>query len=971
MKQKFGAYFSFLTLLVPVLVYGQTMVGGKITELNGNMPVSGANVVIKGTSTGTISDLDGNYSLAVSDGDTLVFSYVGYLTQEVVYSGQGTIDIVLQEDAAMLDEILLIGYGTTTKEAATGAVQKISSENFNRGAIVSADQLLSGKSAGVRITTGGGAPGEGAEIRIRGGSSLSANNNPLIVIDGIPLDQRGVQGVRNSINSINPNEIEEFVVLKDASATAIYGSRASNGVILITTKKAKKQTPFTIEYGFQFSTEKAIEFVDVLNADQMRSVVTELLGDNTNYLGDANTNWQDMIYGTATGGIHDITVSQGLQNFSYRINYNNTHRQGILGNDLYMRNAITANFTADFFKNHLKINLTSIGSFDDNVYADRGAIGAAVIMDPTMPVFQAGSPYDGYFEYTNPDGSVVSLAPRNPVALLRQNNNSARNQRNITNFNATLKLPFLEELSISTNAGIDYSELDGKQYISGKSATQHYGLFRNFYTGLNRNTNLDVFATYKNYLEGISLNFDVTAGHSYQEFYIQSDQKITEQGNLVTRPTSINRNALEGYFARINLDFGSRYFISASYRADGSSRFSEDNRWGYFPAVSVGWNIGNEEFLRASNLFSTLKLRGGYGVTGNQEIGANYGYLGVYSNGLSTASVQFGNDFYNTLRPEGFDENLKWEETRQFNVGIDLGFFDDRLNISVDGYTRETIDLLATVPVPAGSNLTDYITTNVGSTESRGIELNINAKIVSNDNWNWNVNANAALQEVEITKLNLSGDEDFYILRGGIEGGTGNNIQLWKPGFDPTTFFVFRQVYDSEGHPIEGAYVDINGDNQITEADRMPYKKATPDMVLGFTSNLSYKNFDFSFTLRGALGNYMYNNFQSRTGFAAHSLPDTGPNHLNISPDYFDSGFYEAQYFSDYYISRADFVKLDNATISYTIPFETLTLRASLTGSNLLTITKYEGLDPEISSGIDNNFYPRPRGFVFGLNFTF
>src|SRR5690606_14527101 len=293
----------------------------------------------------------------------------------------------------------------------------------------------------------------------------------------------------------------------------------------------------------------------------------------------------------------------------------------------------------------------------------------------------------------------------------------------------------------------------------------------------------------------------------------------------------------------------------------------------------------------------TLKLRGGYGVTGNQEIGANYGYLGVYSNGLSTASVQFGNDFYNTLRPEGFDENLKWEETRQFNVGIDLGFFDDRLNISVDGYTRETIDLLATVPVPAGSNLTDYITTNVGSTESRGIELNINAKIVSNDNWNWNVNANAALQEVEITKLNLSGDEDFYILRGGIEGGTGNNIQLWKPGFDPTTFFVFRQVYDSEGHPIEGAYVDINGDNQITEADRMPYKKATPDVVLGFTSNLSYKNFDFSFTLRGALGNYMYNNFQSRTGFAAHSLPDTGPNHLNISPDYFDSGFYEAQYF--------------------------------------------------------------------------
>lgn len=970
MKHKFKIHL-LLFAIFPVLAFSQTEVKGTITDQSAGFPLPGVNVIIKDTSTGTTTDIDGNYTLRVRNGETIVYSYVGYLSQEVVFTGQSTIDIALQEDSAALDEILLIGYGSTTKEAATGAVQKVTSDEFNRGAIVSPDQLLSGKSPGLRVTTGGGAPGEGAEIRIRGGSSLSANNDPLIVIDGIPLDQRGVQGVRNSLNSINPSEIEEFVILKDASATAIYGSRASNGVILITTKKARKGSPFKVEYSWQLSVEEISNKVDLFSADEFRRIINERTDNNPLYLGNASTDWQDEIYRTATGGIHDLSFSQGFKNFSYRVNLNNTMRQGTLDTDLYKRSAVSINLTGDLFNNSLKLNLSSRGSFDDNVYADRGAIASAINFDPTKPVYEPGSSFGGFYEYTQANGNPIALAPKNPVALLKQNNNKARNMRNITNLNASYTLPFLKELSVSTNAGFDYSEIDGKQFVDANSATQQYGLFRNFYTGLNRNTNFDVFATYKNYVDSWGLNYDFTVGHSYQQFYIQSNTQITETGIFVTRPVSIERNALQGYFARLNVDISSKYFLSASIRRDGSSRFSEDNRWGNFPAVSLGWKINNENFLKDSRVISNLKLRAGYGITGNNEIQANYGYMGLYTPGQNSASVQLGNGFVNTLRPQGFDENLKWEETQQYNAGIDFGFFNNRLNVSVDGYYRETVDLLATVPVPAGSNLTDLLTTNVGATRSRGVELNIDATIVSSENFKWSVNANATLQDVKITKLNLSGDDNFVIPQGGISGGVGNNIQMWRPGYDPSTFFVLRQVYDQDGNPIEGAYADINGDGQITDADRMPYKKATPDAYLGFSSFMNYKNLDFSFTLRGSLGNYMYNNVFSNTGYYAHMLETPGAYYHNGNTNVLQTNFGNAQYFSDYYISRADFVRLDNVSVGYTIPLEGVELRASLTGTNLFVITKYKGLDPEIGNGIDNNFYPRPRGVVLGLNFVF
>ena len=956
---------SLLVLLffIPSILLAQSTVSGTVTDKANALPLPGVNILVKGTSVGTTSDFDGNYTISAKSGDVIVFSYVGFKTQEITYNGQSKLNVTLTEDAAQLDEIVLIGYGSTTKQDATGAVEKISTEEFNKGAIVSPEQLLAGKSAGVRVTSNNGAPGGGSEIRIRGGASLSANNSPLIVVDGLPLDQRGVQGVRNQLNAINPNDIEDFVVLKDASATAIYGSRASNGVILITTKKGSANTPIKFEYDLKASSSQVNDYVDVLDATQFRAIAETDTNYNASLLGNSNTNWQKEIYQTAIGAIHNLTVSKGYENFNYRINYNHTSQQGVLTGDLYERNALNLSFVQRLLNNDLKLTLTTKGILDDNKYADNGAIGAAVAFDPTQSVYNA----DGtYFQYTG-----ENLAPINPVFTLENNNNRARNKRNITNFNLDYKFWFLKELTFNLNAGIDYSELNGKQFNAARPTNSASFPYKNFYSGFNRNTLLDFYFNYKNNLELINAKIDLTAGHSYQEFFIKSKQTETETATtLVVRTPVINRNALESYFARVSFDIADKYLISASYRRDGSSRFGPKNRWSSFPGVSVGWKLTNEDFLKDS-FFSSLKLRAGWGKTGQQEIGAKYGYLGVYTPGRNDASVQIGDIFVNTLRPEEFDENLKWEETSQYNLALDFGFFNDRLTGTVDAYYRETEDLLATVPTPAGSNLSDLLTTNVGSVLSKGIEFSLNGELAKSENFNWDLGVNVTLQENKITKLSLGNDPNFLIAQGGISGGVGNNIQLWREGLDPSTFYVFRQVYDNAGNPIEGAYVDVNGDNQITEADKQAYKKASPDVFAGLTNTLTYKNLDFSFTFRGSFGNYMYNNVASDRGNITTVNNAPGNYYPNAHVSVLSTNFNNQNLFSDLYLQRADFVKLDNISIGYLVPGEKITFRASLTATNVLTITKYDGLDPEISNGIDNNFYPRPQMYVLGLNFTF
>ncbi len=950
----------FLLFLIPALTWAQTKVSGTITDGLTGMPLGGVNVIIKDTSQGTSSDFDGNYTINVTNGQTLVFSFVGYTSREVVYAGQQQLDMTLQEDADLLDEVVLIGYGETTQQNATGAVSKVSSEEFNQGAIVAPEQLLAGKTAGVRITSGSGAPGGGSEIRIRGGASLSGNNSPLIVVDGLPLDQRGVQGVRNQLNAINPNEILDFVVLKDASATAIYGSRASNGVILITTKKGSANQPFKVEYDAKASQGKVFNKLDLLDANQFSKIINDT-GSDPSISGTSSTDWQDAIYQTALGMIQNVTVSKGFKNSNFRVNYNLTSQNGVLIGDHYERNAVNANYVQRLLDNNLKLTLTAKAIKDENKYANNGAIGNAKSFDPTHPVYNE----DGsYFHYIG-----EALSPQNPVWLLNNDINNADNRRVISNFNIDYKLPFLEGLKFNLNAGVDYSELEGLQTVTKDPRLDTNFAYRNEYSGMNRNLLMDFFFNYKKDVESINTVVDVTAGHSFQDFYLESNRSETDAGVMIERPMNIENNALESYFARASFDIADKYLVSLSYRRDGSSRFSDQNRWGAFPGASVGWKISNEDFMDNS-FFSNLKLRAGWGVTGQQEIGPNYGYLGIYTPGQAGALVQFGSTFINTLRPEEYDADLKWEETTQMNVALDFGLFNNRLTGSIDLYQRETDDLLATVPTPAGSNLSDLLTTNVGSMDSKGIEVGLSADIIDKGDLTWNVSANVTFEQREITKLSLGEDPDFFIPQGGIAGGVGNTIQLWKEGYDPSTFFVFRQVYDDAGQPIEGAYVDINGDNQITEADKQAYKKATPDAFAGFTSLLTYKNLDFSFTFRGSFGNYMYNNVDSGS-FQEGIINTAGNYYLNNSVNLLESNFNDAQYFSDYYIQRADFVKLDNVSLGYTFEGSKVDVRASITGTNLLIITDYDGLDPEISNGIDNNFYPRPRTYVVGLNFTF
>ncbi|NNL79820.1 MAG: SusC/RagA family TonB-linked outer membrane protein, partial [Flavobacteriaceae bacterium] len=544
---------SFLLMFFPVVLLGQATVSGTVTEQATAQPLPGVNVIIKGTSQGTATDFDGNYQLSVSNGDVLVFSYVGFVSQEITYNGQSRIDIQLAEDAAQLEEVVLIGYGATTKQDATGAVEKVSSEEFNRGAIVNPEQLLAGKSAGVRITPGGGAPGQGAEIRIRGGASLSATNNPLIVVDGLPLDVNGVQGVRNPLNAINPDDIEDFVVLKDASATAIYGSRASNGVILITTKKGKTGAPFKVEYDLKASLQHVTDFVDVLGADDFRALAETDPSYDSSLLGNSDTDWQEEIFTTAIGSIHNLTVSQGWDTFNYRANLNHVSQQGVLTGDLYERNALNLAFVKRLLDNKLKLTLTTRGILDDNKYANNGAIGAAVGFDPTQPVRNTDGSYFHYFGET--------LAPVNPVWRLETDNNRARNKRNITNLNIDYRFWFLDDLKVTVNAGYDYAELNGKQYSLASPTRPGDPDFENFYSGLNRNTLLDFYFNYKSEIESLNTVVDAIAGHSFQEFYILSDQRRTDNGVLTTRPRVINRNALESYFARLSLDIADRYLI--------------------------------------------------------------------------------------------------------------------------------------------------------------------------------------------------------------------------------------------------------------------------------------------------------------------------------------------------------------------------------------------------------------------------
>lgn len=968
------------------LTQAQRTITGTVTDESGE-PMIGVNILVVGTTTGTVSDFDGGYTLQVPAGATqLQFSYTGYDAVIKDIGSATRMDVVMSE-GAILEDVVVTGYGTVKRENVTGSIATVKSEDFNKGSITSAQELLAGKVAGVSVITNG-EPGGQAVIRIRGGSSLSATNDPLIIIDGIPVSNTVISGSRNNLNVVNPNDIETFTVLKDASATAIYGSRASNGVIIITTKRGDLGSKFGIEYNGSIATSQIAKQADVFSADEYRNLINSRFDEThpaRSLMGTASTDWQDQIFQTPLAHDHNLSFTGGFGEVPYRLSLGYTDKDGLLLTDNFNRYTGAINLNPRFLDNKLQMNLSAKGMIDKNQFADQGAIGAAVFFDPTQEV-HAQNAYGNYFTWLNSDGTPSTLSPDNPVALLEQTDNHSTVKRYILGAEIDYRLWFLEDLRINLNLGLDHSQGDGTKVIPTNAAFA----FNNQYQGRNEiygqeNKN-DLLETYLDYSKEFSSNFgmDLMAGYSWQHFWFQNTYEsasITGQGDTATILTPYDANTREYYlvslFGRANFTLFEDFLLTLTLRQDGTSRFSKDNRTGLFPGAALAWKVTDSS---AGDPFG-LKFRIGYGVTGQQGINDvdYYPYLPRYLGSFSTAQYQFGNQFYNTLRPQGYDANIKWEETATYNLGMDYSLFDDRLYGSIDYYIRKTTDLINFVPVPAGTNLTNYLTTNVGDLENKGVELAINAVPVRKGNTDWTIGFNVALNQNEITKLTATSDPTYQgVAVGAINGGVGNNIQIHSVGYPAYSFFVFEQVYDAAGVPIEGLYVDRNGDGVVNPNDMYRYKKASPDATFGFYTGLTVGKFDFSLGARAAVGNYMYNNNlsdQAVYDFIYNSSGGAGGGYLNNALTQTTKlDIQSPQYFSDHYVQDASFIRVDHITVGYdfgSIGSAVKSLRLYATAQNPFVITGYDGIDPEIFGGIDKNIYPRSRTFMLGVNAKF
>ncbi|WP_230680313.1 SusC/RagA family TonB-linked outer membrane protein [Pontibacter rufus] len=955
-------------------------VQGTVTDENG-MGLPGVTVVLKGTSRGTATDVNGHFSIAVPEsGAVLILSYIGYENQEVAVDNQTTLNISLRPDAEALQEVVVVGYGTQKKSDLTGAVTAISSEDFVKGQVTTPEQLITGKVAGVQITSNGGAPGSGGRIRIRSGSSLNANNDPLIVIDGVPLDSRSISGSANPLSFINPNDIASFNILKDASAAAIYGSRAANGVIIITTKKGELGEKLKVSLNSTTSLSTIRKQVDVLSADELRTAVGQYASEgNKGLLGDANTNWQDQIFQDAMTYDNNLTLTGAYKKLPYRVSVGYLDQEGVLKTSSLERTSGSISLTPSLLDDHLKITLNVQAAINKNRFAQQGAIGAAVAFDPTQPVY-ADNEFGGYFEWTDANGNPNTLAPRNPLSMLEQREDKSTVKRSIGNILLDYKLPFIPELHANLNLGYDISSSEGSIFQPATLASVFVqGGSLSEYEQSKDSKLLDFYLNYVKELPDLNSRIDATAGYSYQDFITEepSFAGMDAEGNVIpgqeANPFPFKTQyTLIGFFGRLNYSLLDRYLLTANIRRDGSSRFGPGNKWGTFPSLAFAWRINEESFLKDTPWLSELKLRLGYGVTGQQDIlTGDYPYLARYTNGDLKTQYQFGDQYYSTLRPEGYDANIKWEETQTINAGLDFGILNGKLSGSIDVYKKKTKDLLAVISVPAGTNLTNRILTNVGNIENKGLEAVLSYTAISNENLTWDISANATFNKSEITNLSKVKDETSVGIEAGdaISGGVGNHVQIHTVGYRPYTFYVYKQVYDQNGNPIEGVYADLNSDGIINAQDRYRYKSPEAQVYLGFSSQLAYNNWNLNFVLRGNIGNYMYNNVNSGNGVYKNL---TYPNYLtNLTSDVLETGFNNNQFFSDYYVQNASFLRMENINLGYNfgkILNDKANLRLSVSVQNVFVITKYTGLDPEIASGIDNNFYPNPRVFSFGLN---
>ncbi len=970
-------FFLFVIISLPLV--GQQTVRGIVVDAENNEGIIGANVVVKGASVGTVTDFDGSFSVNVPAGfDILAFSYTGYNTIEVKITNQDEIRVALGQ-GQLLDEVVMIGYGTVKREDATGSLQSVSSKDFNRGAITGAQELLAGKIPGVVITTDGG-PGSGAAIRIRGESSLGASNDPLIVIDGVPIDNGGVSGGRNALNVINPNDIETFTVLKDASAAAIYGNRASAGVILITTKKGVVGDKLKLGYNGNVSFGKASNFVDVLNADEYRAVIQSRY-DSTHpvfqdsLLGVANTNWQEEIYQTAVGHDHNLYLTGSAGELPYRVSLGYTDKDGILRTDNFKRYSGSVNFNPRLLENTLQINLHFKGMLEQNHFADRGAIGNALGFDPTQSVRDPDSPYGGFTTWTIANGNPALVAPTNPVALLELRNDESNVTRYLANVSADYRFVFLPDLRANLNLAYDYSHGEGTVVVPTNAAfafdALNGGGVNNEYSQNKKNSLLEFFLNYKNAFDKNSL--DLMAGYSWQHFEVDNGSRNSDAAGTPSKTKIVADPAeyfLLSFFGRANYSYDDRYLLTLTLRRDGTSRFAPENRWGLFPAAAVAVKILDTD----RDQFNNLKIRAGWGITGQQEIGDYYAYLARYQLGDANARYQFGDEFINTLRPNGYDANIRWEETKTYNLGFDFSIIRNRLSGSLDFYKRFTKDLLNRIPVPAGTNLTNFITTNIGNMENEGVELALSITPVQTQKVTWDFGVNLAYNRNEITKLTLTEDPTYAgILTGGIAGGLGNNIQIHSVGYAPRLFYVYQQLYDENGQILENQFADVNGDSIFNGLDKYRYQNPAPEFTLGFTSRIAFGALDLSFAGRASIGNFVYNNVQTDMGWLDRMYHSSGTL-FNVHQSAVDLNVLKQSSltFSDYFVKKADFMKIDHITLGYN--FDNLIgdfLRLYITAQNPFVFTAYDGLDPEIFNGIDNTIYPRPRTLVFGVNVEF
>lgn len=976
-------------LLVALFVIGclqlmaQTRtIKGEVTDAQNGEALIGATVMVEGEKGGTVTDFDGNFSLQVSSSAKKIkVSYIGYIDK--VLSISDNMKVKLESDSKALADVVVIGYGTARKSDLTGSVATVKSKDFNKGLVSSPEQLINGKVSGVQIMSNSGSASAGSTIRVRGGASLNASNDPLIVLDGVPLEQGGISGnSSNFLSMINPSDIESMTVLKDASSTAIYGSRASNGVIIITTKKGQ-QGAVKVNFNTTNSLQTRVQMVDMLSRDEFVNVINQFGTDNQkSLLGTANTDWNDEVYRTAFGTDNNLSVSGSIDKWlPFRVSVGYYNQSGLVRKDNVERWTGNVVLTPSFFQDHLKLTINAKGTLNNNSFNNGGAVWAAATFNPTIPVYSGNDKYGGYNEALDADGYPVNAGVRNPRGLVDLYDSKSKVSRFIGSMDVDYKVHFLPDLKLHATVGADYAKGDGTVYVPAYAAQSYNkdeslgGSDYKYGPQKNENRLLTLYANYAKYFEDIKSNVDLTAGYDYQYWKSTTPLYYTKSAagtNLSTVKASDYRHVMLSYYGRINYSFDGKYLLTATVRRDASSRFSKDTRWGTFPSVALGWTLTEEPWLKNQKVLSNLKLRASYGVTGQQEGIGNYNYLPVYTYSVTGAEAFINGQYINTYRPEAYVSDLKWETTTSWNFGLDFGFLDGRIGGAIDFYTRKTKDLLASVPTAAGTNFSKTILTNVGNVDSKGIEVSLNATPIQTKDWEWNLSYNFTWQNMKVKNLSLT------------KGGSQTNVkvgpsidafqfQVLSEGYEPYMFYVYHQLYDSKtGKPIEGAYADLNNDGEINESDLYRYHSPAPKYIMGLSTSLRYKQLTLGMSFRANIDNYVYNGMGMSTGaFETVSYNNSQLNNLNTS--FLKTGFKTRQYLSDYYVENASFLKLDNLSLSYTVgkinKWASLTVSAMV--QNVFTITGYSGTDPEVPNGMDNSFYPRPRTYSVSLGLQF